>query len=242
MDQGGRGPARQPRGHAPPDPLLSSRRARPFEPIDALFNSIVGFAPGLPPAIYPAGHLSADSRRLEADLPDALHAQRHAAERPERGRPRVRRSQGSEKGDDRRARRSTSSSRFRRAPTTSAWKRRDKLRPGLAALRDDAAHAPPRQVVPLRGRSIPTAARRSCSTCRGTTSTGRTPTAWPSPSSCRRGRRSAAGGFRQLGRQPGQSRSDGARSLGRPDVGRDDDRHVRHRPWPSRTSRSACRR
>ena len=35
--------------------LFYQEPGKPFEPIDALFNSIVGFAPGLPPAIYPAG-------------------------------------------------------------------------------------------------------------------------------------------------------------------------------------------
>jgi hypothetical protein len=35
--------------------LFYQEPGKPFEPIDALFNSIVGFAPGLPPAMYPAG-------------------------------------------------------------------------------------------------------------------------------------------------------------------------------------------
>jgi peroxiredoxin len=35
--------------------LFYQEPGKPFEPIDALFNSIVGFAPGLPPAIYPRG-------------------------------------------------------------------------------------------------------------------------------------------------------------------------------------------
>ncbi|HEX5103260.1 MAG TPA: hypothetical protein VFV87_05590, partial [Pirellulaceae bacterium] len=35
--------------------LFFQEPGKPFEPIDALFNSIVGFAPGLPPAIYPEG-------------------------------------------------------------------------------------------------------------------------------------------------------------------------------------------
>jgi peroxiredoxin/mono/diheme cytochrome c family protein len=35
--------------------LFYQEPGKPFEPIDALFNSIVGFAPGLPPAIYPPG-------------------------------------------------------------------------------------------------------------------------------------------------------------------------------------------
>lgn len=35
--------------------LFYQEPGKPFEPIDALFNSIVGFAPGLPPSIYPEG-------------------------------------------------------------------------------------------------------------------------------------------------------------------------------------------
>jgi hypothetical protein len=35
--------------------LFFQEPGKPFEPIDALFNSIAGFAPGMPPSIYPEG-------------------------------------------------------------------------------------------------------------------------------------------------------------------------------------------
>ena len=97
-----------------------------------------------------------------------------------------------------------------RGERPSAWKRPTRFEPGHAAVRPHAAHAPPRQVVPLRGPTIPTAARKSCSTCRGTTSTGRTPTPWPSRKLLPEGTQiRCTGRLRQLDRQPGQSRSRG---------------------------------
>jgi peroxiredoxin len=35
--------------------LFYQEAGKPFEPLDALFNSIAGFAPGMPPSIYPEG-------------------------------------------------------------------------------------------------------------------------------------------------------------------------------------------
>ena len=44
---------------------------------------MIGYAPGMPPSSFPDGDGDARSGRLEARFPDALHAQRHAAEGPQ---------------------------------------------------------------------------------------------------------------------------------------------------------------
>ena len=61
--------------------------------------------------------------------------------------------------------------------------------------------------------------------CRSTTSTGSTPTSWPSRSCCRRAPKlEVVAALRQLDEERFQSRSDGDGAVGRSDVGRDDDR------------------
>ena len=63
------------------------------QPQDALFNTVASSGPGVP-ALIATGRLRvADSGRVEARLPDALHAQRQRADRSEHGRLRLCRSE-----------------------------------------------------------------------------------------------------------------------------------------------------
>ena len=103
------------------------------------------------------------------------------------------------------------------------------LQAGRAAAEPDAAHAPARQVRSSTRRSTRTARRRRCcSTCRTTTSTGRPPTAWQSRCSCPPGRRcDCAAHFDNSAENPNNPDPTKRGPLGRPDLGRDDDRLLR---------------
>ena len=68
---------------------------------------LAGFAPGTRPHVLPEGMRQVRAGRLEAGLPDALHAQRHGAEGPQLGGRQVRRSQERRRGAWRRWRPAT---------------------------------------------------------------------------------------------------------------------------------------
>ena len=82
-----RSPAGQSRGGASHHRVRAVAQA---DEVERLRGSLLAaYAPGTPPRMMDRWHGQADSGRLEARVPDALHAQRHAAGRPEHARPEV---------------------------------------------------------------------------------------------------------------------------------------------------------
>ena len=187
---------------------------------------LAGFAPGTRPLVLPAGHGQEDPGRLEAGLPDALHAQRLAADRPQQRRADLRRQGRSHApgGDDQHG-----------EPVDFAIPPHD---PNYTV---EAEATFPRDTSCCRcfrtctcaaksfryERDVPRRhAARCCSTCRSTTSTGRTfilaePKLMPKGTKCTA--RPTSTTRRTTWPTPIPRRS----PLGPADVGRNDDRLVR---------------
>ena len=227
MDRGGRGAAGQPRGGASHDRVLSSRPAG--DGGGATGSSFRRTCPGCGPIRCRPGRRSG-AGRVEAHVPDPLHAQRHGATGPtSRSRPRVRRG-------SRRSTRCTTAGIAQRRIRHPARRRRPQVVTATSRrLSEDVAAAE------LVRRTCTCAARRSTTSRATPTASEETlldvphydfnwQTALPAGGAakrCRRGRLITAGRLRQLGGEPGQSGPDEAGPLGRPDLGRDDDRVLR---------------
>ena len=138
----------------------------------------------------------------------------------------------------------TNGSSFRRATSNHRVEATHTLRPRYAAAGAVPAHAPARQVVPLRRRSIPTARREMLLDVPHYDFNWQNGYALAEPKlhAGRHASCTARPHFDNSDEEPGQSRSDQDGPLGRPDVGRDDDRLLRHGPGRSGSARSRSKR
>ena len=193
------------------------------------------FAPGLrPQSRSTEGYGSLRAEGLEAVVRDALHGQRHGADRSQLCGLRVGRSEDREEGSGRAKR--------RQLHVQDSAARSDNyqveadfiFRKNSLLLTRLAAHARAWQGLPLRPGLSGRQDVKPCCGFRSTTSVGRRPMNWPSRSICRAAREAALRGpLRQLGRQLRQPRSDDRSRLGRANLGRDDVWLVRDGPGQS---------